>query len=318
MAEEKLVLKAGVVLPYLSNFQMSADGENFIFTDLDLSNKGIEQLNKFIEEAKEVYNVNMAGNNLADPTFLKELQNIIRLDLARNKIKNVAAFCTDEYFKNLKWLDLQNNKIVEMPNLVCPQLEYLDISYNKLEKINEGWLGHNNLRIVKSIENKFKSLQVFKNMSKLEELYVANNLISSLMGLEGTGSLKKLHLRHNKVTKVEEEGLPDLPNLEYLNLRTNTMADWNDFVNLVKAYPSCKDINILNCPLELEFSSMNLLIADVLALKPSMVRFCKIEITDKHKLEAVYYSQYKWTKAEEVRKAKEEEERKKAEAEGEG
>ena len=33
---------------------MSPDGENFVFTDLDLSNKGVEQLNKTIEEAKEV------------------------------------------------------------------------------------------------------------------------------------------------------------------------------------------------------------------------------------------------------------------------
>jgi Leucine-rich repeat (LRR) protein len=58
-------------------------------------------------------------------------------------------------------------------------------------------------------------------MPRLEELYVQNNSVSSLVGLEGVPALKKLHLRHNKIEKIEEEGLPELPALEFLNLRTN-------------------------------------------------------------------------------------------------
>ena len=53
-AGEKLVLKPGVVTPFLSNFAMSNDGESFHFTELDMSSKNIEQLNKTIEEAKEL------------------------------------------------------------------------------------------------------------------------------------------------------------------------------------------------------------------------------------------------------------------------
>jgi hypothetical protein len=56
---EKLTLKAGVVTPYLSNFEMSTDGENFLYTTLDMSGKNIEALNKFIEEAKEIYYCNL-------------------------------------------------------------------------------------------------------------------------------------------------------------------------------------------------------------------------------------------------------------------
>lgn len=97
----------------------------------------------------------------------------------------------------------------------------MDVSHNKLEKVNEAWQGHQNIKVLKSIENKFKSLAPFKNMPKLEELYVQNNSISSLIGIEGVPALKKLNLRHNKIEKIEEEGLPELPALEYLNLRTN-------------------------------------------------------------------------------------------------
>jgi Leucine-rich repeat (LRR) protein len=168
---------------------------------------------------------------------------------------------------------------------------------------------------MKSIENKFKTLAPFKNMPKLEELYIANNNISSLIGIEGVPALKKLHLRHNKIEKIEEEGLPELPALEYLNMRTNKVANIEDLSRLFPAFPTIKDLNILNCPLELEYSSMNMLIADVLAKNPTIQKFCKVTITDKTRLEAVYLAKYKWTKSEEERKKLEEEERKKAELE---
>lgn len=167
-AVEKLQLKPGVVLPFLSNFTISNDGESFLFTHLDMSGKNIEQLNKTIEEAKEVYHCNLASNNIGDPSALKELQNLVHLDLARNKVKNVNVFTSDECFLNLKYLDLSNNKFTELAAFKMPKLEYLDISFNKLEKVNEGWAGHPSLKIIKSVDNKFKNLAPFKNMPKLE------------------------------------------------------------------------------------------------------------------------------------------------------
>lgn len=112
-----------------------------------------------------------------------------------------------------------------------PKLEYLDISYNKLEKVNEGWNGHPSIKIFKSIENKFKSLAPFKNMPKLEELYLSDNNIGALTGYENLPKLRKLHLRHNKIEKIEEE-LVELPALEYLNLRTNKIPDLENLFRL--------------------------------------------------------------------------------------
>lgn len=197
-----------------------------------------------------------------------------------------------------------------------PKLEYLDISYNKIEKINEGWTGHPNLKILKSVENKFKTLAPFKNMPKLEELYLANNAITALSGYDGLPSLKKLHLRHNKIAKIEEE-MPDLPQLEYLNLRTNAIPDLDNLFRLF-IFANLKSINVLNCPVELGYSSMNVFMADVLAKNPSMKRFCKVDVTDKYRLEAVYLAKYKWEKAEDERKRLEAEEKAKNPGEDEG
>ena len=77
-------------------------------------------------------------------------------------------------------------------------------------------------------------------MPKLEELWASNNAIGSLVGLDGCGALKKLHLRHNKIEKIEEEGLPSIETLEYLNLRTNKIPDLENLYRLFGAFPAVK------------------------------------------------------------------------------
>ena len=64
----------------------------------------------------------------------------------------------------MKYLDLSSNKFNELAAFKCPKLEYLDISYNKIEKVNE------KKRI---IEEKRKSKLELRNEArkKLRELY---------------------------------------------------------------------------------------------------------------------------------------------------
>lgn len=147
-----------------------------------------------------------------------------KLNLSKNKVKNISLFGNDENFPNLKWLDISNNKYVELSGIKCPKLEYLDIGYNRLEKINESWTGHPNVKIMKSVDNKFKNLAPFKDMPKMEELYLASNVVTHISGYESLPALKKLHLRKNKIEKFEDEMTP-IENLNYLNLRGNKVPN---------------------------------------------------------------------------------------------
>ena len=143
---------------------------------------------------------------------MAQLTGLVKLNLAKNKIKSINLFTNEENFPSLRWLDISNNKYTELVGIKCSKLEYLDISYNRLEKVSEGWTGHPNVKILKSIDNKFKNLAPFKEMPKLEELYLESNVIASLTGYENLPSLRKLHLRKNKIEKIEDE-LPPLENL---------------------------------------------------------------------------------------------------------
>lgn len=140
--------------------------------------------------------------------------------------------------------------------------------------------------------------------------------MTTLAGYGDLPSLKVLHLRHNKIEKVEEEGIGELASLETLNLRTNKIADMENLFRLFTFYPNVKHLNFLNCPVELGYSSMNMFLAEVLGKHPKLARFCKVDVTDKHRLESVYLAKYKWEKAEAARLKAEEEERLKAEEDG--
>ena len=120
-----------------------------------------------------VTKLNLSGNNVVDVQHIANLQNLTYLNLARNKVKNISIFANEENFPNLRWLDVSSNKFTEFPAFKIPKCDYLDISFNKLEKVNEGWAGHDNLKIIKSVDNKFKNLAPFKNLPRLEELYLA-------------------------------------------------------------------------------------------------------------------------------------------------
>lgn len=186
-----------------------------------------------MEEVKETRRCDLSVNNIVDISMLKDMQQLIYLNLAKNKIKTIAVFCNEEMFPNLKWLDVSNNKLADLPGIKLPKLEYLDIGYNKLEKINEAWTGHANVRVLKAVDNKFKSLGAFKAMPKLEQLYMANNQVTVIGGWELMPALKVLHLRRNKIEKIDEEFLP-LEALEKINLRANKIFSLESIERLYK------------------------------------------------------------------------------------
>jgi len=63
-------------------------------------------------------------------------------------------------------------------------------------------------------------------MPKLEILYASNNQFTTLSGWDGMTALKRLHLRRNKIEKIDEELVP-LEALEYINLRANKIAGFD-------------------------------------------------------------------------------------------
>ena len=99
-------------------------------------------------------------------------------------------------------------------------------------------------------------------------------------------ALKKLHLRRNRIVNIPEE-LPEMPELTYLNLRSNAIETLAQALNAFQ-FPKVNDLNLMNNPVDLNSSSFNILMAEFIIKRTTLVRFCKKDVTDRNKLEAVY------------------------------
>lgn len=310
---DKLVIKADVLAKYLCDFNFSEDFECMQFTSLYMSSKKIESLNNAILEVKHVKIVDFSNNNIVDPTLLQGFEFLIHLNLNGNKVKTLSAFATEDGFPRLRKLELANNKLSDLVPIVTKSLEYFDITSNKIEKY-DSWNGHPSIKIFKAVDNKFKNLSIIKDMPNLTTAYLAMNPITSFSGYENVGNLKFLHLRTTKIDKIDEE-LPEMPAIEHINLRETKIASLANLKNIFQ-FGSLRNLNIVDTPLETDATSFNMLLAEVIILYHGLVKFCKVTITEQHKYESLYLSEYRWRKAEEERKRKEEEEKQKAEGEG--
>ena len=94
-----------------------------------------------------------------------------------------------------------------------------------------------------------------------------------MSGWEALPALKILHLRKNKIEKIEEE-LPPLDELVTINLRSNNIKDLESAFRLFQ-FPKLTEVNILNNPVDRECSSFELLMSEFLIKNPRMTRFCK-------------------------------------------
>ena len=137
--EDKVVIKPGVTCGYLSEFKPTQDMETFQFSKIDMPRKRIETLHVAIKECLDATEFDLFDNAIVDIKPLDGMINLTRLDLGNNRIKSFNVFTGEESFPNLKWLNIANNKPTELPAIKLPKLEYLDISGNKIEKVNDGW-----------------------------------------------------------------------------------------------------------------------------------------------------------------------------------
>jgi len=115
-------------------------------------------------------------------------------------------------------------------------------------------------------------------MPKLEELYLNQNLLTALAGWESLPALKTLHLRRNKIEKIDEE-LPPLDELTYINLRHNNIKDMETAFRIFQ-FPKVTDVNLINNPVEREASSIEVLMADFIIKNPKLQRFCKRQVNE--------------------------------------
>ncbi|MFX1535390.1 MAG: leucine-rich repeat domain-containing protein [Promethearchaeota archaeon] len=165
--------------------------------------------------------------------FLEQLDQPLDNIFLRFTISNKSLFRI-----NLSDLDLSS-----APSwiLAIPQLQELDLSWNKLNSLCETFEQLQSLQILNLRRNKLRSLpEAFGNLTQLVELYLWNNQLSSLPESFGNlTNLKELDLYENQLNTLPKT-FENLTKLETLWLSENKLhslpESFGNLVNLKELY----------------------------------------------------------------------------------
>lgn len=211
--------------------------------DLNLSTNKINNITP-LSDLPTLYDLNLSSNKISDVQPLGSLINLDTLNVSNNSISSASTIGTLE---NLTSLDISfNSSFVNINEVLMQQLVNLNVSNTAVKDI-EGISNYRNLRDLNLENNKiininelFKAEQVMtedgmKMLAKLRDLEtlnigrtVTNGInFTSVRGLIG---LKKIYVNGNNMNSGHVNGIVDMPNLEYVNLNNNNIADVKNFV----------------------------------------------------------------------------------------
>lgn len=169
-------------------------------------------------------------------------------------------------------------------------LECLELSHNNIEEVT---LNPYNLENLKTLELRGNMLTTTNGIffPSLIRLYLAENQIEKLEGLEILVNLQILHLRSNKIANLD--GFDErCAKLNYLNLRNNEITKISELEKL-KCLPALETLIILENPAigdteeEEEVAYRHF----VLAMLPQLTRLDKDTVLYEEKREAKEFRQ---------------------------
>jgi len=168
----------------------------------------------------------ITNNELKNVTYkmLKGLTNLTDLFIDSNEIESIDADAFRDLTKLTK-LYMYKNNITDVASIFqdLKQLEILNLSSNKLEKINEKtFKGCTELQEIDLENNQIYAME-FKDLTKLTKLVISYNRNHSINSrcFSNLPSITEIILKYNKIERLETNAFKDLTSLEKIDLSFN-------------------------------------------------------------------------------------------------
>lgn len=174
--------------------------------DERLKNGGVVSL-KDLAQLKNLRVVNIAYQNISDPSPLSELEKLEQVDLKHNPIEELSSLAG---LVSLKELYLFDTRISDLSPLAgCPQLESLDVGKTLVTSVDtQKDLAH--LVTLNAAGTAIDSLNGIEKFNSLQNLVLGNVLDGDLSPLLSLPQLKTITLSEN-LRQAAETSLPQAP-----------------------------------------------------------------------------------------------------------
>lgn len=220
----------------------TGNGLSHAYVRLDAAQKELTDIS-IIKNYIHLRYIDISNNNLKDISALNSLTHLLTLKADFNKLTQVKL----EPLPYLQTASFTNNRIKTTEGISHPKLETLNLNKNEISEVRG--LESDKLPSLLTLElreNRLASTKGIK-IASLKSLFVAANQIVTLEDLDELKNLAALHLRDNKLDKLD--GFSDkLATLQYINLRGNLISDYSE-VKKMQIIPKLRAIVLLDTPL---------------------------------------------------------------------
>lgn len=248
------------------------------FIKLNLKEKGLSDISA-ISNFIHIRFLDLANNHLKDLSPLASLTQLLWLKVDNNAIETFRG----QPFAQLTFLQclsLAVNLLTDLQGLVGRSLETLNLRGNGIQKIPLDIGCFDNLATLELRQNQLETTEGM-NLPNLRQLYLAQNVIKSLEGLDRLARLTTLHLRENQIQSLK--GLNrNMKSLRYLNVRGNVISDENGFQSLRFVSKTLQSLVLLENPV-VDTSDYRI---NVIMHLPFLKRLDKEPVTSEEKTEA--------------------------------
>ncbi|XP_076749559.1 leucine-rich repeat-containing protein 23 [Xylocopa sonorina] len=257
-------------------------GLGYAYLGLNASNKDLTDV-RIVPTFKYVLYVDVSGNRLTNEALrvLCSMKYLLMLRADRNQAESAEL----EPMPYLQVLTLNRNKLTSTLGISHKLLECLELSHNNIEEVI---LNPYNLENLRTLELRGNILTTTNGIyfPGLTRLYLAENQIETLEGLEILVNLRILHLRSNRVSNLD--GFDSrCDKLNYLNLRNNEIRRISELEKL-DCLASLETLIILENPVagEAEGEEEVAYRRYVLAMLPNLKRIDKDPVLFEERREA--------------------------------
>lgn len=263
----------------LSLLCRTGNGLGHAFVKLEVTEKGLTDISA-LSTFVHLRFVDLSHNYLTDLNPLAPLTQLLWL-----KVDNNCLSCLRmqplAHFPYLQWLSLVLNRVTDLHGLVGPALECVNLNGNAIKRVSG--LHSSSFGNLVTLELRGNKLETTDNIDlpNLRHLYMAQNIIKKLEGLDKLERLITLHLRDNQLESLD--GLsPNMKCIQYLNVRGNCIIEEHALECLKHVSRSLRCLVIADNPL-VDTTDYRM---SVLVLLPQLERLDKDNVSPDERAEA--------------------------------
>ncbi|XP_073794429.1 leucine-rich repeat-containing protein 23 isoform X1 [Danio rerio] len=276
---ESCPLTQDILARSLSLLCRTGNGLSHAYVRLDLKNKGLTDL-ALLSSFIHLRYLDLSSNHLSDFSPLAGLTQLLWVKGDSNLLQGFEGQPFGQ-LTFLQWLSIASNRLFDVKGLGGPALETLNLTGNGIQTMQG--LDYPNLTNLVTLELRGNCLETTDGiyLPNLRHLYLAQNNIKKLEGLEKLERLITLHLRHNQLETLD--GLSaSMKCLEYLNVRGNLISSMRALQTLASVGQTLKALVLLDNPIA-KTDDYRLYVISQL---PHLERVDKDPVTPEEKFEA--------------------------------